>query len=202
MQGTHMFRRDRMCQIIKCNPWNTRLHPHPTLIRKMKTYLELEGKLGLEFQPQPNQSRPAQPNTNPHVRNKTKATKKRKKLILTKKYKVKVVARPKPLPKTGNSTAQPSLTTPGAPTDAEKENPPQESTSDSNPPLLKNIPTHAGTPWLEAGKMSGNLFKLRKDWLIPPAITSNPPIKVEPQIQKQATPSATTTPKAEKCGRD
>ena len=27
MQGTHMFRRDRTCQIIKCNPWSTRLLP-------------------------------------------------------------------------------------------------------------------------------------------------------------------------------
>ena len=27
MQGTHMLRRDRTCQLIKCNPWNTRLQP-------------------------------------------------------------------------------------------------------------------------------------------------------------------------------
>ena len=65
MQGTHTFRRDRTCQIIKCNPWSTRLHPQPTLIKKMRTYLELEGKLGPKFQPQPNQARPTQPNTNP-----------------------------------------------------------------------------------------------------------------------------------------
>ena len=43
MQGTHMFRRDRTCQIIKCNPWSTRLCPHPTIIKKLKNYLELEG---------------------------------------------------------------------------------------------------------------------------------------------------------------
>ena len=46
MQGIHMFWRDRTSQIIKCNPWSTRLHPYPSLIQKMKTYLELEGKLG------------------------------------------------------------------------------------------------------------------------------------------------------------
>ena len=68
MQGTHMFRRDRMCQTIKCNPWSTRLQPHPTLIKKMKTSLELEVRLRPKFQPQPDQSRPSQPNTNPHVR--------------------------------------------------------------------------------------------------------------------------------------
>ena len=56
----------------------------------MKTYLELEGKLGPKFQPQSDQSRSTQPDTNPHVRKETKATEKRKRLIPTKKYKVKV----------------------------------------------------------------------------------------------------------------
>ena len=70
MQGIHIFRRDRMCQIIKYNPWNSRLCPHPTLIKKMKTYLEQEGKVGpkSKIQPRQDQSRPAQPNTNPLVR--------------------------------------------------------------------------------------------------------------------------------------
>ena len=126
MQGTHTFRRDRTCQIIKCNPWSTRLHPHPTLIKKMKTYLELEGKLGPKFQPQPDQSRPIQPNTNPHVRKETKATEKRRTLIPTKKYKVEVVARPKPITKTSNTTLQLPLTTPSTPTNSEKQNPPQK----------------------------------------------------------------------------
>ena len=62
MQGIHMFRRDRTCQIIKCNPWSTRLHPHPTLIKKMRTYLQVEGKLGQKPKQQPqsqqNKSRP------------------------------------------------------------------------------------------------------------------------------------------------
>ena len=73
-----MFRRDRTCQIIKCNPWSTRCHPHPTLIKKMGTYLELEGKLGpkSKIQLQQNQSRPTQPNTNPLVRREAKATNK------------------------------------------------------------------------------------------------------------------------------
>ena len=64
MQGTHTFRRDRMCQITRCNPRSTRHCPHPTIIKKMRTYLELEWKLGPKSQPQQNQSRPAQPNTN------------------------------------------------------------------------------------------------------------------------------------------
>ena len=78
----------------------------------MKTYLESEGKLDPKFQPQANQFRPTQPNTNPHVRKETRATEKRKKLIPTKKYKVQAVARPEPTPKTSNATAQIPLTTP------------------------------------------------------------------------------------------
>ena len=38
MQGTHIFRRDQTTQGIKCTPWSTRLHPHPTIIKKMKTF--------------------------------------------------------------------------------------------------------------------------------------------------------------------
>ena len=92
----------------------------------MKTYLQLEGKLGPKCQPQPDQSRPTKPNTNPHVKKDTKVTEKRRKLIPTKKYKVKVVARCKPIPKTSNTTTQLPLTTPSAPTNPEKQNPPQE----------------------------------------------------------------------------
>ena len=46
MQGMHIFRRDRMTKLIKCTPWSTRLCPHPTIIKKMKTFLEVEGKMG------------------------------------------------------------------------------------------------------------------------------------------------------------
>ena len=58
MQGTHIFRRDQTMQVIKCTPWSTRLQPHPTIIKKMKTFLEVEGKMG---------PTPAQPaNSGPH----------------------------------------------------------------------------------------------------------------------------------------
>ena len=45
IRGIHTFRRDKTTQVISCNPWSTRLCPYQSLIRKMKTYLELEGKL-------------------------------------------------------------------------------------------------------------------------------------------------------------
>ena len=69
MRGIHMFRRDR----TMCNTWSTRLHPYPTFIRKMKTYLELEGKLcpkprlQIQTQSQPCTSTPPQ-NNNPITR--------------------------------------------------------------------------------------------------------------------------------------
>ena len=129
MQGTHMFRRDRTYQLIKCNPWSTRLCPHPTIIKKMKTYLELEGKLGPKPQPQSNQLRLPQPDTNPQVRKESKAREKRKRLIPTKKYKVKVVARPDP----SSVTTQLPQTNAKAPVISESQKP---STSENNPPPL------------------------------------------------------------------
>ena len=76
MQGTHIFRRDWTTQLIKCMPWSTRLHPHPTIIKKMKTFLEVEGKMGSIPVPV-SQFRPPLPNTNPNIR-KDNATEKRK----------------------------------------------------------------------------------------------------------------------------
>ena len=65
MQGTHIFRRDQTTQLIKCTPWSSRLCPHPTIIKKMRTFLEMEGKLGPIHQSPSNQYRPPQPDTNP-----------------------------------------------------------------------------------------------------------------------------------------
>ena len=77
MQGTHIFRRDRTTQLIKCTPWNTKLHLHPTVIKKMKTFLEGESKMGPI--PTPGcQFRPPLPDTNPNIR-KDNVTEKRKK---------------------------------------------------------------------------------------------------------------------------
>ena len=54
MRGIHTFRRDRTTQVISCNPWSTRLCPYPSLIRKMRTYMEVEGKLGPKPKSKPN----------------------------------------------------------------------------------------------------------------------------------------------------
>ena len=67
MQRTHIFRRDRTTQLIKCTPWSTRLHPHPTIINKMKIFLEVEGKMGPIPMPG-RQFSPPLPDTNPNIR--------------------------------------------------------------------------------------------------------------------------------------
>ena len=77
MQGTHIFRRDQTMQVIKCTPWSTRLHPHPTVIKKMKTFLEVEGKMGPAPAPA-NQFRPPLPNTNPNIRQDNAAEKRKR----------------------------------------------------------------------------------------------------------------------------
>ena len=99
MQGTHIFRRDRTMQLIKCTPWNTRLCPHPTIIKKMKTFLEVEGNVGLIPQPTSSQYRPPQLDTNPKVR-KDNAAEKRKKAVPTKRF------RPSTAPKPGETAMQ------------------------------------------------------------------------------------------------
>ena len=84
MQETHIFRRDRTTQLIKCTPWSTRLHPHPTIIKKMKTFLEVEGKIGPIPTPG-SQLRPPLPDTNPNIRKDT-VTERRKRAMPKRKF--------------------------------------------------------------------------------------------------------------------
>ena len=94
---------DRTTQVISCIPWSTRLHSYPSLIRKMKTYLELEGKLGPKPQPQlqsqPHTSTPSN-DRNSSTRKTSvpkKAEKKRRaKAPVMRKFKVRVITQPMP----------------------------------------------------------------------------------------------------------
>ena len=79
MQGTNIFRRDQTMQVIKCTPWSTRLHPHPTIIKMMKIFLEVEGQIGPTPAPA-SQFRPTLPNTNPNI-GKDNAAEKRKRAV-------------------------------------------------------------------------------------------------------------------------
>ena len=107
--------------------WSTRLCSHPTIIKKIKTYLKLDGKLGLKPQSQSNLFGPPQPNTNPQVRKESKVTEKRKRLIPTEKYKVKVVTRPT------KETVQPPQTNAQAPVNSGT----QKISTSEKPPIRK-----------------------------------------------------------------
>ena len=109
--------------------------------QKMKTFLEVEGKMGPIPVPVPgNQFRPPLPETNPNVR-KNEATEKRRRARPKKKFRPatpKITATPPPLP----------------------EAPPKPKNSAPSGPARED------TPWPSAGKMSGNLFEDR-NWLLP-----------------------------------
>ena len=83
------------------------------------------------------------------------------------------MARPDP----NNVTVQPPQTNAKAPANSENQKP---STSENNSPPLENAPVHASTPWPEAGKMSGNLVELRKDWPVP--TTNNTMTATSPKL--------------------
>ena len=146
MQGMHIFQRDRTTQLIKCTPWNTRLYPHPTLIKKMKTFLVVEGKMGPIPQPASSQYRPPQLDTNPYVRKRKERGQ---------------------CPLKGSGLVQPPSAViqlhaclqlfSKAPVNVT----PQTDASENRPPSSENAPVHESTPWPGAGKMSGNLFEER-----------------------------------------
>ena len=185
IQGTHIFRRDRTMKPIKCTPWNAHLFPHPTIIKKMKTFLEVVGKMGPIPLFASSQYRPPQLDANPKVR-KDNAVEKRKRAAPTKRF------RPSIAPKPGETAVQPPVTVSKV----------QEAPENRLPPLEK-AQVHESTPWAGAAKMSGNLFEDR-NWLLPPNYLNNnhknatspkSPIKEEPKTGEQS-----ISPNAEKCG--
>ena len=192
MQGTHIFRRDRTVQLIKCTPWSTRLCPHLTIIKKMKTFLEVEGKMGPIPQPTGSQYRPPQPDTNPKVR-KGNAVEEKKKGSTHKRF------RPSAAPKPGETAMQPPVTVSKVPVNVK----PQTDAPENRPPSLEKAQVHESTRWPGAGRMSGNLFEDR-NWLLPPNYLNNDckiatspksPIKEEPKTGEKS-----ISLNAEKCG--
>ena len=118
-----------------------KIPPHPIIIKKMKTFLEVEGKMGPILQPTSNQYRPSQPDTNPKVR-KDNAVEKRKRVVPTKRF------RPSTAPRPSETATQPSATVSRAP--------------ENRPPPLEKAQVCESTPWPGAGRMSANLFEDRK----------------------------------------
>ena len=95
MRGIHTFRRDQTTQVISCNPWSTRLSPYPSLIRNMRTYLELEGKLGAQHQLGTNIFLPDKNFLPRNIPVPKKVEKKRRaKVSVKRRFKVRVIAQP------------------------------------------------------------------------------------------------------------
>ena len=178
MQGMHIFRRDRTTQLIRCIP--QKLCPHPTIVKKMKTFQEVENKMGPIIPALGSQFRPPLPETNPNFR-KSDTTEKRKRATPKKKF------RP--------ATPRVAMMCPPLP-----QAPPKPSSSASSAPVRED------TPWPGTGKMLGNLFE-EGNWLLPKDYliienkkedttieTAKPPLKDEPKMEEQA-----TSQKEEKC---
>ena len=108
MQGTHIFKRDRTTQLIRCMPWTTKLCLHPNIVKKMKTFLEVENKMGPIIPALVSQFRPPLPETNPNIR-KGDSTEKRKRATPKKRFRPATpratMACP-PLPQTAYKTYQ------------------------------------------------------------------------------------------------
>ena len=160
----------------------------------MKTFLEVEGKMGLIPQPTSSQYRPPQLDTNPNVR-KDNAMGKRKRAAPTKRF------RPSTAPKPSETALHPLLLFPRP---QSMSNPTTDAPENRLPPL-ENAPLHKSTPWPGDRRRSGNLFEDR-NWLLPPNYLNNdsknttgiispkPSIKEEPKIGEQSIIS----PKGEK----
>ena len=144
MQGTHIFRRDLMTQLIRCIHWTTKLHPHLNIVKKMKTFLEVENKMGPIIPAPASQFRLPLPETNPNVR-KSDATQKRKRVMPKKRF------RP----------AIPRVTVMHLPLLQAPPKPTSDAAVASAPVMVRE-----DTPWPSTGKMSGNLFEDR-NWLLP-----------------------------------
>ena len=168
MQGTHIFRRDRMAQLIKCTPRSTILCLHPIIIKKMRTFLKVENKMGPIIPAPANQFRPPLSETNPNIRKNDMAEKRKR---ATPKKRLRSAT-----PKT-TTTYPPLLEVPPKPT------------CNTSP-----TPRREDTPWPSTGKMSGNLFQDR-NWLLPKnylvteskddtnTASARPPLKEESKIE-------------------
>ena len=172
-----------MTQLINYTPW-TQDCPHQTIIKKMRTFVEIKGKLGPIPQSSSNQYRPPQLDTNPNVRKVNKSAEKRKRVAPTKRFRANIAAKP------NEAATCPSVTVSKTST---------EGTPDIRPPPLEDAPICKSTPWPKAGKISGNLFEERKEWLLPNYLDNNargttsvtsprPPIKRNPKLKSNHLP--------------
>ena len=181
MQGMHNFKRDRMTQLIRCVPWTTKLHLHPNIIKKMKTFLEVENKMGPIIPALVSQFRPLLPETNPNIR-KSDSTEKRKRAT----------------PKKGFRPATPKATMMCLPL-------PQTAPRPTNGASAAPVTVREDTPWPSAGKMSGNLFEERnwvllKDYLAIEDKKEDTTLAKPPPVEESKMGEQTSNQKEGKCG--
>ena len=143
MQAMDIFRRDRMTQLVSCMRWTPNLCPHTNMVKKMRTFLEVENKMGPIIPAPANQYRLPLPETNPNAR-KGNATEKR---TVTLKRKFRLV-----VPK-ATATCSPLPKSPPKPT--------SNAAAASMPTMVRQ-----DTPWPSTGNMSGSMFQER-NWLLP-----------------------------------
>ena len=181
MQGTHIFKRDRTAQMIRCMPWTTKLHSHPIIVKKMRTFLEVENKMGPIISALVSQFRPPLQKLILTLE-KVTPQKKRKRATPNKRF------RPATLKAT--VTCPPLL---------------QATPRPNNSASLAPATVREDTPWPGASKMLGNLFEERNG--VHPTVylaiedkkgdvtVAKPPLKEESKMVEQ-----TSGQKEEKCG--
>ena len=152
MQGTHIFKTDRTTQLIMCMHWTAKLCLHPNIIKKMKTFLEVENKMGPIIPALVSHFRPPLPEANPNIR-KGDSTEKRRRASPKKRF--------RPATPKATMACPPLLQTAATPR-----------ATAACPPFLQTTPkptngaddavtVREDTPWPGTGKMSGNLFEER-----------------------------------------
>ena len=180
LQGMHIFKRDRTTKLIRSMPWATKLHPHPNIIKKMKTFLEVKNKMKPIIPALVSQFRPPLPETSPNIR-KGDSTEKKKRATPKNRF--------RPATPRATVACPPLLQTAPEPING----------------VDNAVTVREDTPWPGADKMSGNLFEER-NWVLPKdflaiedkkedTTITKPPPKEEPKMGEQ-----TSNQKEEKCG--
>ena len=178
MQRTHIFRRDQMTQLVRCIPLTPNLCLHPNMIKKMKTFLEVENKMGPIIPALACHCRLPLPEMNPNVR-KSDATEKRKRVT----------------PKRRFRPATPKATAMHSPLPQAPPKPTSNAAAASVPAMVRQ-----GTPWPGTGKMSHNLFQDR-NWLLLKGYLATQGEKEEmaKPYTKEEDKTGEQDPKEEKC---
>ena len=159
-------------------PWTPNVCPHPNMVKKMRTFLEVENKMGPIIPAPAKQYRLPLPEMNPNVR-KGNATRKRRTVTPKRRF--------RPVAPKATVTCSPLPNPPPKPT--------SNAAAASMPATVRQ-----DTPWPSAGRMSDNLFQDR-NWLLPKDYLATeekeemakPYPKEEDKMEEQ-------DPKEEKCG--